>query len=66
MGAPLAGETRCYELRLDEHVIKLFRELLGQVGTEADGKTSVPFPYPHFIIENGIGSGIVENGNESG
>jgi hypothetical protein len=30
MGAPLAGETRCYELRLDEHVIKLFRELLGQ------------------------------------
>jgi hypothetical protein len=24
-----------------------------------DGKTPLPFPYPHFIIGNGIGSGIV-------
>jgi hypothetical protein len=29
-------------------------------------KTPLPFPYPHFIIGNGIGSGIVENGNRSG
>jgi hypothetical protein len=33
---------------------------------KTDGKTPLPFPYPHFIIENGIRSGIVENGNGSG
>jgi hypothetical protein len=33
---------------------------------ETDGKTPLPFPYPHFIIGNGIRFGIVENGNESG
>jgi hypothetical protein len=31
-----------------------------------DGKTSLMFPYLHFIIGNGIGFGIVGNGNESG
>jgi hypothetical protein len=31
-----------------------------------DGKTTLPFSYPHFIIGNGIGSGIVENRNGSG
>jgi hypothetical protein len=29
-------------------------------------KTHLSFPYPHFIIENWIGSGIVGNGNRSG
>jgi hypothetical protein len=33
---------------------------------KTDGKTHLPFSYPHFIIENGIESGIVENGNGSG
>jgi hypothetical protein len=33
---------------------------------EMDGKIPLPFPYPHFIIENGIGSEIVGNGNKSG
>jgi hypothetical protein len=31
-----------------------------------DGKTPLSFPYPHFIIENRIGSEIVGNGNGSG
>jgi hypothetical protein len=31
-----------------------------------DGKNTLPFSYPHFIIENGIGSGIVGNRNGSG
>jgi hypothetical protein len=30
---------------------------------KTDGKTPLPFPYPYFIIENGIESGIVGNGN---
>jgi hypothetical protein len=33
---------------------------------KTDGKTPLPFPYPHFIFENGIGSGIVGNENRSG
>jgi hypothetical protein len=33
---------------------------------KTDGKTPLPFLYPHFIIEKGIRSGIVENGNWSG
>jgi hypothetical protein len=33
---------------------------------KTDGKISLPFPYPHFIIGNKIESGIVGNGNESG
>jgi hypothetical protein len=36
------------------------------LGMKTNGKTPLPFPYPHFFIGNGIGSGIVENGNESG
>jgi hypothetical protein len=34
------------------------------LGMKTDGKTHLLFPYPHFIIGNGIGSGIV--GNENG
>jgi hypothetical protein len=30
---------------------------------KTDGKTSLSFPYPRFIIGNGIGSGIVGDGN---
>jgi hypothetical protein len=33
---------------------------------KTDGKTPLPFMYPHFIIGNGIGFGIVRNGNGSG
>jgi hypothetical protein len=33
---------------------------------KTDGKTPLPFPYPHFIIGNRIESGIVRNGNGSG
>jgi hypothetical protein len=33
---------------------------------KTDGKISLPFQYPHFIIGNGIGSGIVGNRNKSG
>jgi hypothetical protein len=34
--------------------------------TDRNGqKTPLLFPYPHFIIGNGIGSGIVGNGNGS-
>jgi hypothetical protein len=32
---------------------------------KTDGKPILPFPYPYFIIGNGIGSGIVENENGS-
>jgi hypothetical protein len=33
---------------------------------KTDGKTPLPFPYPHFIIGNGIRSEIVGDGNGSG
>jgi hypothetical protein len=33
---------------------------------KTDGKTTLPFPYPYFIIENEIGSEIVGNENGSG
>jgi hypothetical protein len=33
---------------------------------QTDGKITLPFPYPDFIIGNGIGSGIVGNENGSG
>jgi hypothetical protein len=33
---------------------------------ETDGKTPLPFSYLNFIVGNGIGPGIVGNGNESG
>lgn len=33
---------------------------------KTDRKTSLPFTYPHFIIVNGIESGIAGNGNGSG
>jgi hypothetical protein len=36
------------------------------IGMKTDGKTSLLFPYPHFIIGNGFGSEIVGNGNGSG
>jgi hypothetical protein len=32
---------------------------------KTDRKIPLPFPYPHFIIGNGIGFGIVGNGNRS-
>jgi hypothetical protein len=32
---------------------------------KTDGKTPLPFLYPHFIVGNGIKSGIVGNGNGS-
>jgi hypothetical protein len=34
--------------------------------TDGNGKPPLLFPYLHFIIGNGIGSGIVRNGNGSG
>jgi hypothetical protein len=34
-------------------------------GMKTDRKTTLSFLYPHFIIENGIGSRIVENENGS-
>jgi hypothetical protein len=41
--------------------------LHGGMKTDGNGqKTPLPFPYPHFIIGNRIGSGIVGNGNGSG
>jgi hypothetical protein len=33
---------------------------------KTDGKTPLPFPYPYFIIGNGIETGIVGNENRSG
>jgi hypothetical protein len=33
---------------------------------KTDGKTPLSFSYPHFIVGNEIGSGIVGNGNGSG
>jgi hypothetical protein len=36
------------------------------VGIKTDGKTTLSFPYPHFIIENEIKSEIVGNGKRSG
>jgi hypothetical protein len=33
---------------------------------KTEGKTPLLFPYPHFVIGNEIGSGIVGNGNGSG
>jgi hypothetical protein len=35
------------------------------LGMKTDGKTSLLFLYPHFIIGNEIGSRIVGNGNGS-
>jgi hypothetical protein len=37
-----------------------------EVGMKTDGKTPLSFSYPHFIVGNEIGSGIVGNGNGSG
>jgi hypothetical protein len=37
-----------------------------RLGMKTDGKPRLPFSYPHFIIGNGIGSGIAGNGNGSG
>ena len=36
------------------------------LGMKTDGKTPLPFPYPYFIIGNGIETGIVGNENRSG
>jgi hypothetical protein len=36
------------------------------LGMKTDGKIPLPFPYPHFIIGNWIGSGIVGDENGSG
>lgn len=36
------------------------------IGMKMDGKTTLPFPCPRFIIGNGIRSGIVGNGNRIG
>jgi hypothetical protein len=49
----LAGSSACY--------------LLASLGyrDKTDGKTPLPFPYPHFIVGNGIGSEIVGNKNGS-
>jgi hypothetical protein len=34
--------------------------------TETDEKNSLSFLFPHFIIENGTGSGIVGNETRAG
>jgi hypothetical protein len=51
--------TALTNLSLMEYNVSLIRD-------ENGWKTHLPFPYPHFIIRNGIGSEIVGNGNGSG
>jgi hypothetical protein len=42
------------------------RSLHLRIGMKMDGKFSLMFPYPYFIIENNIVFGIIGNENGSG